>query len=160
MKDFKLFGGQELNDLGEYVREYYAKYPDIKIFVGTDSAQHGKVTKYATVVAMLHPGKGVHCVYNRHNIKRERDMFTRLWNEVEYTREVAEYVHKEMESVYEHDENEKIPVVHLDFNKSPKHKSNIVHDLGVGYMKGFGYQVFTKSSSWAATYAADMLVAN
>jgi predicted RNase H-related nuclease YkuK (DUF458 family) len=158
MKDFKLFGGQELEDLGKYIKEYYAQNPDIKIFVGTDSAQHGKVTKYATVVSLLRPGKGVHIVFKRTNIRRERDMFTRLWNEVEYSREVADYIHDEMEGIYPHEDNVKIPVVHMDFNKSPKHKSNVVHDLSVGYMKGFGYEVHTKPDSWCSTYAADELV--
>jgi len=160
MKDFKLFGGQELENLGEYLREYYALYPDIQIFVGTDSAQHGKVTKYATAVSLLRPGKGVHVVFNRHNIKREKDMFTRLWNEVEYTREVAEYVHNEMKDIYPHKDDEKIPVVHLDFNKQPRHRSNIVHDLSVGYMRGFGYQVFSKPEAWCSTFVADSLVQN
>jgi predicted RNase H-related nuclease YkuK (DUF458 family) len=99
MKDFKLFGGQELEDLGEYLREYYDLYPDIEVFVGTDSAQHGKVTKYATAISLLHPGKGVHVVFRRKIIRRERDMFTRLWNEVEYTREVADYVHDSLKDV-------------------------------------------------------------
>ena len=160
MKDFKLFGGQELEDLGEYLKDYYAKYPDIKIYVGTDSAQHGKVTKYATAVALLHPGKGVHVVFKRVSIRRERDMFTRLWNEVEYTREVADYVHETLKDIYEHKSDEKIPIIHLDFNKSPKFKSNMVHDLSVGYMRGFGYKVFSKNDAWVATVCADMLVVN
>ncbi len=160
MKDFKLFGGQEIEDLGEYLREYYALYPDIQIFVGTDSAQHGKVTKYATAVALLHPNKGVHVVYKKVSISRQRDMFTRLWNEVEYTREVAEYVHDEMVNVYEHKEGIKIPIVHLDFNKEAKYKSHVVHDLSLGYLTGLGYETHTKNSAWAATVAADMLVKN
>jgi len=160
MKDFKLFGGQELEDLGEYILEYYAKYPDIIFYVGTDSAQHGKVTKYATAVAMLHPGKGVHVVFRRVSVRREKDMFTRLWNEVEYTREVAEYVHDTLKDVYKHKEEEKIPIVHLDFNKSPKYKSNMVHDLSVGYLSSFGYKVFSKNEAWVATFCADMLVKN
>lgn len=160
MENFRLFGGQELENLGEYLREYYAMYPDIKIYVGTDSAQHGKFTKYATVISLLRPGKGVHVVYKRHNIRRERDMFTRLWNEVELTREVADYVHETLAEVYEHKENERIPIIHLDFNKSPKHKSNIVHDLSMGYLTSFGYKAFSKPSSWCASYCADMLVKN
>jgi predicted RNase H-related nuclease YkuK (DUF458 family) len=160
MKNFKLFGGQELENLGEYILEYYAKYPDIKFYVGTDSAQYGKVTKYATALAMLHPGKGVHVVFKRTSVRRERDMFTRLWNEVEFTREVADYVHEILKDVYKHKDGEKIPTIHLDFNKSPKHKSNIVHDLSVGYIKSFGYKVETKSSSWCATFCADTFVKN
>lgn len=160
MKDFKLFGGQELEDLGEYLREYYFLYPDIQIFIGTDSAQHGKVTKYATAVSMLRPGKGVHVVYKRVTIPRERDMFTRLWNEVEYTRVVADYVNETMENIFPHKDNEKIPILHLDFNKSPKHKSNVVHDLSIGYLSSFGYKVESKPSAWCSTFCADSLVKN
>jgi uncharacterized protein len=160
MENFKLFGGQELKDLGKYLKDYYALHPDIQIFVGTDSAQHGKFTKYATAVAMVHPGKGVHVVFQRFNIRRERDMFTRLWNEVEYTREIADYVHESLKDVYVHDENTKIPIVHLDFNKSPKHKSNMVHDVSIGYLKGYGYKVETKPEAWCSTFCADMLVQN
>jgi len=161
MKDFKLFGGQELEDLGKYLLEYYAQYPDIKVYIGTDSAQHGKVTKYATAVSLLHPGKGVHVVFKKISVRRERDMFTRLWNEVEFTREIAEYVHDVLSEVYEHDENDKIPILHLDFNKQPRFKSNIVHDLSMGYLKGLGYsRVYSKPDSWCATFCADMLVKN
>ena len=160
MKDFKLFGGQEIEDLGVYLREYYDLHPDIQIYIGTDSAQHGKVTKYATAISLLRPGKGVHVVYKKIIIRRERDMFTRLWNETEYTREVADYVHDEMADVYVHNENEKIPILHLDFNKQAKHKSNIVHDISMGYLKGLGYQVYSKSDSWTASVAADFLVKN
>lgn len=156
MENFKLFGGQEIKDLGEYLREYYALHPDIQIFVGTDSAQHGRFTKYATAIAMVNPGKGAHVVFQRFNIKRERDLFTRLWREVEYTREVADYVHESLKDVYVHD-TEKIPVIHLDFNKSPKHKSNMVHDAAMGYLKGTGYIVESKSDSWCASFCADML---
>jgi predicted RNase H-related nuclease YkuK (DUF458 family) len=158
MKNFKLFGGQEIENLGEYLRDYYKKYPDIQVFVGTDSAQHGKVTKYATAISLLHPGKGVHVVFSRVSIRRERDMFTRLWNEVEYTREVADYVHETLSDIFIHNENEKIPIIHLDFNKQSRHKSNIVHDLSVGYLKGFGYKVFSKPDAWCATFVSDFLV--
>jgi predicted RNase H-related nuclease YkuK (DUF458 family) len=159
MKDFKLFGGKEIDDLGVYLKEYYAQYPDIEIYIGTDSAQHGKITKYATAISLLHPGKGVHVIYRRTTIKRERDMFTRLWNEVEYTREVGEYVEETMKDVYERkDSNKKIPQLHLDFNKQAKYKSHVVHDLSVGYLKGFGFDVKTKPDSWTATFCADHLV--
>lgn len=160
MEHFKLFGGQEIEDLGKYLKDYYVNHPDIQIFVGTDSAQHGRFTKYATAIAMVNPGKGAHVIFQRFNIKRERDLFTRLWNEVEYTREVADYVHESLKEVYKHDEDTKIPYVHLDFNKSPKHKSNMVHDAAMGYLKGNGYSVDSKSDSWCASFCADMLVNN
>jgi len=159
MKGFKLFGGEEIDDLGNYIREYYAQYPEIQIHVGTDSYQNGKSTKYATAISFLRPGKGTHVIYRRVSIKRERDMFTRLWNEVEYTREVADFVHESLNDIYDN-RNKKIPVLHLDFNKQPKYKSYIVHDLSVGYLRGFGYDVKSKPDSWCASFCADMLVKN
>lgn len=161
MKDFKLFGGEVLDDLGEYLKEYYAQYPDIEIYIGTDSAQHGKITKYATAISLLHPGKGVHVIYRKNIIKRERDMFTRLWNEVEYTREVGEYVHEILKDIYDNKiEDKKIPILHLDFNKSPKYKSYVVHDLSMGYLRGFGFDVHSKPGAWVASFCADHLVKN
>jgi predicted RNase H-related nuclease YkuK (DUF458 family) len=161
MQNFRLFGGQEIGDLGVYIQEYYALHPEVKIYIGTDSAQHGKFTKYATAVAFLHPGKGVHAIYKKTSIKRVRDLFSRLWNEVEYTREVAEYVNDIMSGIMESKSNEKkIPIVHLDLNKSAKYKSNVVHDLAIGYLKGLGFEVHSKSDSWCASFCADMLVKN
>ena len=122
MEHFKFFDGSEIENLGDYLLEYYAKYPDIKIYIGTDSAQHGKVTKYATAISLLRPGKGVHVVYKKFSIRKEKDIFTRLWKEAEYTRETADYVHSIMEDVYEHKDNKKIPILHLDFNKQAKYK--------------------------------------
>lgn len=159
MLKFKLFGGETIEDIGEYLLEYYKKYPEIVIYVGTDSAQHGKVTKYATVISLLRPTKGAHIVYTKVIIKRERDLFSRLWNEVEYTREVAELVQKTFEDVYP--KENMIPILHLDFNAQPKYKSHMVHDLAIGYLTGLGYEVHGKSEgAWAASVAADSLVHN
>jgi len=158
MKNFKLFSGQEIPDLGEYLKEYYFKYPDIKVFVGTDSAQRGKVTKYATAIGLLRPSKGVHVIYERFAIPKQRDMFTRLWNETEYTLNVANYVHDSLKDLYKHKDNEKIPILHLDFNKSPKFKSYMVHDLSIGYLKGMGYTVYSKPDGWCASFVSDYLL--
>lgn len=160
MNDFKKFGGEIIDDLGVYLREYYAQYPDIQIYIGTDSAQHGKVTKYATAISLLHPGKGVHVIFKRVTVKRVKDMFSRLWNEVEYTREVADYVQENLADIFEGKKGKKIPELHLDFNKQPRFKSHIVHDLSIGYLKGFGYDVKTKPDAWVASVVSDNLVNN
>jgi predicted RNase H-related nuclease YkuK (DUF458 family) len=160
MEGFKLFNGDSIENLADYLKEYYAQYPDLEVFVGTDSAQHGKVTKYATAISLLRPGKGVHVIYRKISINRERDMFTRLWNEVEHTREVGEYVNDVFQEFYDHNIDGKIPTLHLDFNKQPKYKSYVVHDLSVGYLTAFGFKVKTKPESWCATFCADNLVKN
>ena len=149
---FKLFNGRNLDDVGDYVLNYIRKNPNVKIFVGTDSRQYKSHTKYVTAVGLLKPRKGVHIIYKRNNIKKIKDIFSRLWNEVEYSREVADYIEYKVNN-----NGKKIVTVHLDINLDKKAKSNIVHDSAVGYLKGLGYKVETKPNSWAASKAADML---
>jgi len=169
MKNFKLFGGKEIENLGEYLRNYIKLNPRVKVYVGTDSIQNGKFTKYVTAIGLLKPeyigekgdfhyGEGVHIVFRRDNIKRIRDVYTRLWHETELTFEVASYVHEELKDVWKQPlNNEKVPIVHLDLNPDPKWKSHQVHDSSVGYLRGYGFDVHTKNSAWAATCAADFL---
>jgi predicted RNase H-related nuclease YkuK (DUF458 family) len=169
MKNFKLFGGKEIENLGEYLRNYYAKNPKVKFYVGTDSLQNGKFTKYVTTVCMLHPehidekgmfhySAGVHVVYHRENVKRIRDVFSRLWHETELTFEIAQYVHEALKDVWVGPlHNEKVPIVHLDLSDQPRYKSHQVHDVSMGYVKGQGFEVHCKPDAWCATYASDWL---
>jgi len=170
MKNFKLFGGKEIDDLGVYLRDYYKLHPRVKIYVGTDSIQNGKYTKYVTAIGMLHPeyigdygdfhhSAGVHVIYNRENIKRIRDIFSRLWRETELALEVSTYVHDALKDVWTQplNNNEKIPIVHLDFSHQPRFKSHQVFDASVGYIKGQGFEVKTKPEAFMATCGADHL---
>lgn len=168
MKDFKLVGGVEIENLGEYLRNYYAENPKVKFYVGTDSLQNGKFTKYVTTVCMrhgeyvdkgrFHYGAGVHLVFKRDNVKRIRDVFSRLWRETELTLEVALYVHGELKDVWGQPlHNERVPILHLDFNDSPKFKSHQVYDTSMGYLRGQGFEVYGKPAAWASSYAADWL---
>ena len=169
MKNFRLVGGNEIENLRNYLRNYYIEHPRIEFYVGTDSAQCGKHTKYVTTICMLHPehidelgkfhhGAGVHVVYKRENVQRIRDVYTRLWHETELTYEVAQYVHEIMKDIWKQPlNNEKVPIVHLDLNRQPKYKSNSAHDASIGYLKGYGFEVYSKPQSWSSSYVADWL---
>ena len=185
MEGFKLFGGTQIEDVGQYVLDYVIKYPDTMVFIGTDSTQLRKQTLYATAVVLYHPGSGAHIIYKRTRLSKVKDLFTRLWKEVELTREVAEYVNSTITGTYTFEWNkdtlreyknmlrmpsddelreaniklqsEKLIFVDLDFNPSENHKSNVVHDAGVGTLKGLGYRVRTKPTAYAATCAADLV---
>jgi predicted RNase H-related nuclease YkuK (DUF458 family) len=177
MKDYKKFGGELIGDLGEYARNYISKNPDVVLCVGTDSKQLRKRTLYATAICFQHPGKGVHVVFKRENFPKIRDMFTRLWKEGELSLAVSEYLEGELKGVYnrkltnpERDRGlelvsgMKLADIHLDFNPSKNHKSNMVYEAAVGMIKGYGYRVYTKQdpesdvpNAWGATCAADLL---
>lgn len=178
MKDYKKFGGEILDDLGEYCRKYIKENPEVVVHIGCDSRQLRKKTLYAIVVCFQHPGHGVHVVFKRVKVPKIRDMFTRLWNEAEYSRDLGDYLETELRGHYTRREMEadkllgqeiisemKLVDVHLDYNPSKaRGKSNVVFESAVGLIKGCGYRVRTKQdpesdipNAWAATCAADLL---
>jgi predicted RNase H-related nuclease YkuK (DUF458 family) len=110
MENFKLFGGNIIENLGQYARDYIKNsgedHSQIIIYVGTDSKQLRHSTLYATAIAFYHVGRGAHIIFRRTNIVKVRDIFTRLYNEVEMTLEVAEYLNKELEGHYDFKWNE------------------------------------------------------
>jgi predicted RNase H-related nuclease YkuK (DUF458 family) len=149
MKKFKLFGGIEIPNLEEYVIEYLRKFPECKLIVGTDSEQYNNCTSYVTVICFIKPRKGVHLIYRKEKVKKIKDIFSRLWNEIEYSRLIADELKD-----FLIDRN---IIVHIDINNNKKEKSSMVHDSAVGYLKGLGYIVESKPNSWVASKAADWL---
>jgi uncharacterized protein len=158
MKDFKKFGGEVIFDLGQYVREYVLKHKEVKIYVGCDSEQYNNHTQYAVVVVLYHEGNGAHYIFRRERTKKVKEMFTRLWGEVERVLELADYLEKELDGVYKRENPlEKLVEIHIDLNPSPMHKSNVVFNAGVGTCKGQGYRVKTKPHAFAASVCADLI---
>lgn len=152
MENFKLFGGYVIDNLSEYCGNYIKNNPDVKLYVGTDSKQLRKKTLYATTICFYHDKHGGHIIYKRIKINKIRDIFTRLWHEVELSKEVTDYLTKELKGIYDN----KI-CVDLDLNPSDKYKSNMVYNAGVGLINGCGYECRTKPDAWAASCAADLL---
>jgi len=152
MNEFKFFNGNKINDEIKYVKNYLKNYPETKIVVGTDSEQYKKYTNYVTVIGMIKPRKGVHIIYKSKRTKKIKDIFSRLWNEIEYSRLVADDLEKHINNT-----EKKIITLHIDINNNKKEKSYIVHDSAVGYLKGLGYNVESKPNGWIATKAADWL---
>ena len=100
MEGFKLFGGSQIEDVGKYVLDYVTKYPETMVFIGTDSTQLRKITLYATAIMLYHPGRGAHIVFKRDRVPKIKDLFTRLWKEVEIVKEVAEYIDSTLKGKY------------------------------------------------------------
>ena len=152
-EDFKFFGGKKVDDVSEYIKNYMKRYPETNIIVGTDSEQYKAYTNYVTVICLNRPTKGSHIIYNENKVGKIRDIFSKLWNEVEYSRIVAD----DLEESINNNSEKKMVTVHIDINEKKNAKSNIVHDSAMGYLKGLGYVVRSKPDSWVATKAADWL---
>jgi predicted RNase H-related nuclease YkuK (DUF458 family) len=181
MKDkFKKFGGEQIPDVGQYIRDYLKVYPRTSVYVGTDSvAKRGKVS-YATVIAFYDEERkdGVHYIFKRDKEIGKLDVFSRMWREVEKSLEVAEYLETELDGhlrrysvedlmvmknpaggYYKVNQNK---LVTIDIDISPtsgggKNKSYIAYEAAKGTVVGYGYRERFKPHCWAANCCADLV---
>ena len=172
---FRKIDGTTIPDVAQYVKDYFKSKiennlgDEFEIFIGTDSqrVRRGRLTLYATVICLYTVGKGAHIIFTRtkrddigptrkktKKLKGEDpNLFTRLWWEVDYTTQVANYL-KENDVFIGHG----VVQVHLDVSANPENKSNIAYKAAVGYVEAMGYSARVKPSALAASYAADMCV--
>jgi len=177
---FKKFGGEEIPDVGEYLRAYLKKYPLTSVFVGTDSmSKRGKVS-YATVIALYDEVRkdGVHYIFKRDKEIGKLDIFSRMWREVEKSIEVAEHLEVELEGhikrldiedlmvmrnpaggYYKVHQN-KLVTIDIDINPTDgggQNKSFVAYEAAKGYVVGLGYRERFKPHCWAANVCADLV---
>ena len=151
---FKFYNGGFINDVESYIKEYIKKHPDVEVFIGTDSAKAGSVsgqptTVFVTTICFRHPNNGVHYIYSKEKGPRIKDLFTKIWLEVERTNKVASFVKPII--------GDRILFLDLDINSLKQHESNVVYSAANGFLKGQGYSVRSKPQAWAA-HAADWLL--
>lgn len=151
MKQFRTLYGKVIPDLIEYIKDYISTKENIEILIGSDSQSYGhKKTIYGIVIALYTKGKGAHVLCTRETTPVERNLSTRLLNEVWKSLEVAEYLK---------DAGLPKPTwIDIDLNPDPKFKSNAALRQAVGLVEGMGYQVRYKHFGALMTYAANHLV--
>ena len=151
-KKMAMINAKNIKDVKEYISDYIETNGNVKLYIGCDSKQSGDFTTYAVSAVLYKKGLGGHVVYFIEKVPRIRDMFTKLWGEVERTKDFLEYLGEDMKPFVEE--------VHLDFNSKPTHKSNMVHDAGVGLISSMGYKTFGKPNGWCASYCSDRILRN
>jgi predicted RNase H-related nuclease YkuK (DUF458 family) len=144
-KPFKLEGGQ-LVDAIKHTIDILKEHPDAKIYVGTDSQNHRRNTVYVTAIAYKYGNRGVHYIYYKHKMKKIKDKWTRLWNEADYSIEVANWLTSKINVKVEID---------LDYNSQEKHFSSRLVGPAVGWVESLGYKANIKPNNQIATRAAD-----
>lgn len=151
MDKFKTLYGLMIDDIIGYIKEYIEDKKDIQILIGSDSQSYKNIkTIYGIVIALYQPGKGAHVLCKRESTVIEKNMSTRLLNEVWKSIEIAEFLR----------ENglPKPNWIDLDLNPDIKYKSNSVLRQAVGFVEGMGYKVRYKQLGAMSTYAANHLV--
>lgn len=99
---FKKFGGERIDDIIEYIKEYVEQNPYVTISLGSDSVQRRRKTVYAFTLMFYSISfkNGAHVVYFRENLNKVRDNQDRLGKEAEFVYEIAEWLDNELSSFY------------------------------------------------------------
>lgn len=147
--DFIRMDNRETVDLKTYLKQFMDKHPECTIHVGCDSQNYADVSVYATTIVLRYPKKGAHVLYRKEKLKRINDMWSRLWNEIERSVELAQFI----EDVCE------LPVhqVDLDFNEDPSFPSHKILNAASGYVTSLGFMAKAKPNLLMATWAANVL---
>jgi predicted RNase H-related nuclease YkuK (DUF458 family) len=149
-RSFKKMGSHIEVELGSYSQEMVAKHSGVKIYVGSDSQNYSNKTLYATTVVFRFENNGAHVIYHREATPLVKDMWTRLWGELQRSIDVAGYLKFECDVPIEQ--------IDLDLNSDPEFLSNKVFQAAVGYAQSMGYKAKTKPDLLMATWAANVLV--
>ena len=101
-KKWKKFGGDQILDIIEYIKEYVKENPKVTISLGCDSVQRRRKTVYAFTLMFYSVTikNGAHVVYFRENVNKVRDNFDRLGKEAEFLHEIAEWLDGELVEFY------------------------------------------------------------
>lgn len=144
----------------DHTLEQIQKYPNLQIYVGTDSqdmtfkhkGRKNKVSRYATTVVYRYGLRGAHYAYFLEDVPRIKDIFTRLYGEAERTLDIVKLLTTNYPI--------KIEGVEFDYNHVPlpKNKSNVLYSTVNGWVQGLGYKPVFKSGRMIAVKAADHIV--
>lgn len=147
-KYFRTEGGELVNAIDHCLSQLEA-YPNLRIYIATDSQNYGAKTVYATAIVFRYGTKGAHYIYKKERIPRIRDHFTRLWKEAELTLEAAAMITDEIPV--------SIEALEFDYNNSKITKSSSLVSATKGWAESLGYRVKVKPDEMIAAKAADHL---
>lgn len=148
-KYFRTQNGDRVNVV-EHTLEQIEKWPNLKMYIGTDSQDEGAFTKYVTTIVYRYGSRGAHIVYLKDEIPRVKDIFTRLYNEGVKTIEIATMVTDEIPVSFE--------ALEFDYADVKKTQSSKVVSSLKGWTKGINMNCSFKSGEQLATKASDHIL--
>lgn len=146
---FRTMHAHQPVDLLMHVQELTTTHPGIKVFVGTDSQNYQRNTVYVSTVVLRYENNGAHVLYQKEKVPKITDRWTRLWDELNRSIDLAGYLRNEG-GIY-------VSQIDLDFNSDPKFFSHKLLPAAVGYVQSMGYRARSKPDLLMATWAANVL---
>jgi predicted RNase H-related nuclease YkuK (DUF458 family) len=149
MNGFRVMHDHSPVHLLDHVRTALDADPNVEVLVGSDSQNRAGSTIYTTTVVLRYHRNGAHVIYRSEKQQRIKDLWTRLWGEVERSLTVARAL-SDTAGVRVHR-------IDLDLNSDPRFGSHKLHTTAVGYVRAQGYEARTKPDMLIATWAANVL---
>jgi predicted RNase H-related nuclease YkuK (DUF458 family) len=133
-----------MNDIVKYIENGF----EYDVYVGTDSQVKNKKVTFATCIVLHKKSKGGKVFICRETFPHRGSLKSRLMEEVWKSVQVSIGLSQILPGNCD-------IIVHVDVNKSMKHKSGIYQDELVGVVVGQGFKCFIKPDAWAAQSVAD-----
>jgi len=143
--------GEKVN-IVEHTLEQLQLWPNLKMYIGTDSQDYGSITRYVTCVVYRYGSRGAHFVYFKDEVPAIRDMYIRLYDEGVKTIEASQILMDEIPITFE--------AVEFDYNFIPKWASNKLISAIGGWARGLNLKACFKNNDnhmMIATKAADQI---
>jgi len=147
--DFRIMDSGLPIDIDHYLNDLLKTHPECEVHIGTDSQNHGPHTVYVSTIVIRFPGQGAHVLYRKERLPIIKDMFTKLWGELERSIGLAQFL--------ENDLNIPVKQIDLDYNEDPSFPSHKVLTAASGYVQAMGFRVKAKPEMLMATWAANVL---
>lgn len=153
---FKKFTGEKLDNIEEYVKEYYKSHRNIDVMIGTDSQSKGSKTVFSTIIAMYDKGDGehghgAHCVFSRWSTRRYKksEIFDRMIAETDASINIAKSIRECG-----------VPVKYIDIDINPREDagSNVAYSSAKGWVESEGFECRYKTLGPLITTLADWVV--
>jgi predicted RNase H-related nuclease YkuK (DUF458 family) len=137
-------------EISAYLKKYIQdhKFNNLRIYVGCDSHNKGEFTTYVTTTVIHVGDTGCHVLYDKQKVNRINDLWTRLWNEVEKSVALANYLRESGINIHNID---------LDLNDDEQYASNKLVKAARGYVESMGIKARIKPEILPAVSAADNL---
>lgn len=137
----------ELLNIVEHTLDQLEKWPNLKIYIGTDSQDKGMETVYSTCIVYRYGNRGAHYIYYKEKVPKIKALYTRLFEEGVRTIEAWKLLTEEIPV--------KVEQLEFDYADVKMTKSTPVIDALRGWVIGLNQKATFKSGEQLATKAAN-----
>lgn len=149
MKYFRTIQGEIVNAV-QHTLEQLEKYPNLQVYIGTDSQSYSKDTVYVTAIVYRYNTRGCHYIFHKEKVNRVKSDYHRLYDEGVRTIETFSDLTKEIPI--------QVEALEFDYNEVLKNISNkLVSDFR-GWVSGLPTRGVFKSGKMIACKAADHII--